>query len=385
MTKLEKKARKKHTRNYVAGLFDVEERHAKLTMLGDPLVDLKRMIDWEAFRSDIDKAREKARGRKSKNAAGAKPIDAVLMFKTVVLQQLNKLSDDRIECQIRDRLSFMRFLDLNLEDRIPDAKTVWLFRETLKQAELGEVLFKKFHEQLAAKGLAARGGQMVDATFIEVPKSRNSREDNAKLKAGELPEDWKKDDAATVNKVRQKDTDARWTKKNQETHFGFKNHVNVDAQHKMIREFEVTAASVHDSQVFDELLDQTLDENGNKRAVYADSAYRSKEQEARLEAAGIESQVCEKGSRGHPLTEEQKSANHQKSKTRSRIEHVFGAQAQMGGSGAGHLVRTIGIARARVKIALMNLAYNMRRYVLLCKRAIQAPNGLDGRGASAAA
>lgn len=385
MTKLEKKARKKHTRNYVAGLFDVEERHAKLTLLGDPLVELKKLIDWEAFRSDIEKAREKARDRKRKNAAGAKPIDPVLMFKTVILQQLNNLSDDRIEYQIRDRLSFMRFLDLNLEDRIPDAKTVWLFRETLKQAELGEVLFKRFHEQLAEKGLVAKGGQMVDATFIEVPKSRNNREDNAKLKAGEIPEDWKKEDAATVNKVRQKDTDARWTKKNQETHFGYKNHVNVDAEHKMIREFEVTAASVHDSQVFDELLDQGKDEKGAKRAVYADSAYRSKEQEARLEAAGIESQVCEKGSRGHSLTEEQKAANHQKSKTRSRIEHVFGAQAQMGGCGGGHWVRTIGIARARVKIALMNLAYNMRRYVLLYKRAIQMPNGFDGRGASAAA
>ena len=279
---------------------------------------------------------------------------------------------------------FLRFLGLNLEDRIPDAKTVWLFRETLKQAELGEVLFKRFHKQLAAKGLAAKGGQMVDTTFIEVPNSRNSRnsrEDNAKLKAGEIPDGWKKEDAATVNKVRQKDTDARWTKKNQETHFGFKNHVNVDAQHKMIRAFEVTAASVHDSQVFDELPEQGKDENSNKRAVYAGSAYRSKEQESRLEAAGIESQVCEKGSRGHPLTEQQKAANHQKSKTRSRIEHVFGAQAQMG----EHLVRTIGIARARVKIALMNLACNMRRYVLLCKRAIQAPNGFDGRGASAAA
>ena len=381
MTKLEKKAKKKHTRHYVAGLFEVDERHAKLTMLGDPLVELKKMIDWEAFRGDIEAAREKARGRQRKNTAGAKPIDAVLMFKTVILQQLNNLSDDRIEYQIRDRLSFMRFLDLNLEDRIPDAKTVWLFRETLKQAGLGDVLFKRFHEQLAAKGLAAKGGQMVDATFVEVPKSRNSREDNAKLKAGEIPEDWKKEDAATVNKMRQKDTDARWTKKNNETHFGFKNHVNVDAEHKMIREFEVTAASVHDSQVFDELLDQSKDENGNKRAVFADSAYRSKEQEARLEVVGIESQVCEKGSRGHPLTEEQKAANHQKSKTRSRIEHVFGAQAQMG----GHLVRTIGIARARVKIALMNLAYNMRRCVLLCKRAIQAPNGFDGKGASAAA
>ena len=381
MTKLEKKVKKTHTRSYVAGLFDVDERLSKLTLLGDPLVELKKMIDWEAFRGDIEKARETVREQPRKSAAGAKPINAVLMFKTLVLQQLNNLSDDRIEYQIRDRLSFMRFLGLNLEDRIPDAKTVWLFRETLKQAGLGEVLFKRFDEQLAAKGLIARGGQMIDATFVEVPKSRNSREDNARLKAGEIPEDWKKDDPATVNMLRQKDTDARWTKKNNETHFGFKNHINADAQHKLIRAFEVTPASVHDSQVFDALLDQGADEKGNKGAVFADSAYRSQEQEARLQAGGFESQVCEKGSRGHPLTEEQKVGNHKKSKTRSRVEHVFGAQAQMG----GHLVRTIGIARARVKIALMNLAYNLRRYVLLCKRQIQAPNGFDRTGACAMA
>ena len=179
----------------------------------------------------------------------------------------------------------------------------------------------------------------------------------------------------------QKDTDARWTKKNQETHFGYKNHVNADAQHKLIRAYAVTAASVHDSQVFDELLDHTTDEEGKKRAAYADSAYRSKEQEERLQANGIESQVCEKGTRGTPLTAEQRASNRVKSKTRVRIEHVFGAQAQMG----GHLVRTIGIARARVKIAMINLVYNMRRFVLLCRRGIQDLNGGDGRGASAVA
>ena len=145
--------------------------------------------------------------------------------------------------------------------------------------------------------------------------------------------------------------------------------------------YEVTAASVHDSQVFDELLDQSTDDEGKKRAAYADSAYRSKDQEERLQTNGIESQVCEKGTRGNPLTEEQQASNRKKSKTRSRVEHVFGAQAQMG----GHVVRTIGIARARVKIAMMNLAYNMRRFVLLCRVEIQSGNGFDGSGASAMA
>ena len=371
---------KKKTRSYVAGLFDVDERHAKLSLLGDPLVALNAMIDWEAFRGDIETGREKAREHARKSPAGAKPIDAVLMFKILVLRQLNNLSDDRIEYQIRDRLSFMRFLDLRLEDRVPDAKTVWLFRETLKQQGVAEGLFKRFEEQLAAQGLIAKGGQMIDATFVEVPKSRNSREDNAKLKAGELPQGWDKDDPATEHMRCQKDTDARWTKKNQETHFGYKNHVNADAGNKLIRAYAVTAASVHDSQVFDELLDHTTDEEGKKRAAYADSAYRSKDQEERLQANGIQSQVCEKGMRGTPLTEEQKASNRVKSKTRVRIEHVFGAQAHMG----GHLVRTIGIARARVKIAMMNLAYNMRRFVLLCRREIQDLNGFDGSGACAA-
>ena len=242
ITKAEKR---KKAKGYVAGLFDMDERLSKLTRMGDPLVELKEMIDWEAFRGDIEKAREKER----KSAAGAKPIDAVLMFKIRVLQQLNNLSDERIEYQIRDRLSFMRFLGLNLEDRVADAKTVWLFRETLKQRALGEVLFKRFDEQLAAKGLIAKGGQMIDATFVEVPKSRNSREDNATLKAGEIPESWKKDDAATAHMRRQKDTEARWTKKNQETHFGYKNHINADAANKLIRAYAVTAASAHDSQV----------------------------------------------------------------------------------------------------------------------------------------
>ena len=381
MGKLAKLKKKNKVRSYVAGLFDADERLTKLTVLGDPLVELNKMIDWEAFRGDIDNAREKAREHARKSAAGAKPIDAVLMFKTMVLQQLNNLSDDRIEYQIRDRLSFMRFLGLNLEDRVPDAKTIWLFRETLKQQGVGEGLFKRFDEQLAARGLIAKGGQMIDATFVEVPKSRNSREDNAKLKAGEIPQDWQKVDPATVNMRRQKDTDARWTKKNQETHFGYKNHINADAKNKLIRAYAVTAASVHDSQVFDELLDHTTDDEGKKRAAYADSAYRSKEQEERLQANEIESQVCEKGTRGKPLTEEQKASNRQKSKTRVRVEHVFGAQAQMG----GHVVRTIGMARARVKIAIMNLAYNMRRFVLLCRGEIQVWNGSDGRGASAVA
>jgi IS5 family transposase len=247
----------------------------------------------------------------------------------------------------------MRFLGLQMESRVPDAKTVWLFRERLKELKLVEVLFAQFHEQLARRGYVARAGQMIDATFVEVPRQRNSREENAGIKAGTPPEAWSEAPA----KQCQKDVDARWAKKNNETHYGYKNHINADEANKLVQSYAVSDAAVHDSQVFEELLDKTEDAQGKKRAAYADSAYRSQEREQSLAQEGIESQIHEKGTRGHPLSEAQKASNRTKSKTRARVEHVFGTQHAMG----GHIVRTIGLARAKVKIGMMNLVYNMKR------------------------
>ena len=359
--------------------FDIGKRRDKLTELGDPLVGLNAQINWEVFRSDLNRVHEKER----KNNAGAKPIDVVLMFKILVLQQLHNLSDDRIEYQIRDRLSFMRFLGLELEDRVPDAKTVWLFREGLRNLGLVEILFQRFHSQLATHGYVARAGQMIDATFVEVPRQRNTREENDQIKAGETPDDWEKPENAV--KLRQKDIDARWTKKGDEKHYGYKNHINADEENKLVQSYGVTSAEVHDSQVFEELLDQSYDEEYEKRPVFADSAYRSAEHEEQLKANGIKSRIHEKGARNHPLTEAQKESNRIKSKTRARVEHVFAAQAMMG----GHIVRTIGIVRAKIKIGMMNLVYNMIRLGQLLKRdakrlAEKMKNTLydsDGRGA----
>ena len=357
---MKKDKRRKQPKPRQPGFFDVQDRAVQLTKMGDPLVGLKAQIDWEAFRPELERVHDKVR----KSAAGAKPYDVVLMFKMLVLQQLHNLADEKVEYLVRDRFSFMRFLGLELEDRVPDGNSVWLFRERLKALGLFEGLFQAFHEQLAARGYEARSGQMIDATFVEVPKSRNTREENARIKAsaaGEDPGLWQDE----PDKRAQKDTDARWTKKNEQVHYGYKNHVNVDQDTKLIECFEVTAASVHDSLVFDPLVDAGRDEQGNTRAVYADSAYRSAEREADLEAAGIQSEICEKGTRSAPLNEEQKQSNRTKSKVRARVEHVFGSQAHMG----GHIVRTIGMARARAKITMMNLVYNMMRLMQLIARA----------------
>lgn len=185
------------------------------------------------------------------------------MFKVMILQSLYNLSDDQVEFQVRDRLSFMRFLGLSLSDTVPDAKTVWLFREQLTEANLIKKLFTQFDEFLRKNGFSAQKGQIVDASIIAAPRQRNSRDENHEIKNGNIPQDW------TQNKKRQKDTDARWIKKNGKDHFGYKNHIDVDVENKLIRDYEVTPASVHDSKVFEQL----LDENNSSRDVWADSAY----------------------------------------------------------------------------------------------------------------
>lgn len=272
----------------------------------------------------------------------------------IVFCALYNLSDDQVEYQVRDRLSFMRFLGLGLEDRVPDATTVWLYREHLAQAKAVEELFAQFDASLRDQGFRAMGGQMIDASIVPVPKQRNTREENATIKAGETPKDW--DDKPA--KRRQKDTDARWTKKHGKSHFGYKNHVTVDRRHKLIRRYDVTDAAVRDSQV----LEAVLDDTNTAKDVWADSAYRSAETEETLAERGLKSRVNRKAHRNRPLSEREKTGKRTRSKVRARVEHIFGARTNdMGGT----LVRSIGLARAKARIGLKNLAYNMRRAVHL--------------------
>ena len=172
------------------GFFDLSNRYASLDAKNDPLVEIDAVVPWEEFRPTLERVWRKPEAKR-KSRAGRKPMDAVLMFKTLVLSALYNLSDDQIEYQVRDRLSFMRFLGLGLEDRVPDAKTVWLYREGLAQAGLVEELFRQFDGYLSRQGYIARGGQILDASIVPVPKNRNTREENKTIKSGEMPEDWK--------------------------------------------------------------------------------------------------------------------------------------------------------------------------------------------------
>ena len=336
----------KYKTSGTTSLFSEQFRLDKLSKQGDPLERLDKVIEWEYFRDIIEKINKK----KMVNA-GPKPYDPLLMFKILILQRYYNLSDAQIEYQILDRLTFCRFLGLSLNDKIPDEKTVWDFRNRLIEKGLEKDLFEKFTALLETHGLIAHEGKIIDASFIEAPRQRNSREKNKEIKAGKTPSEW--DDKP--NKKRQKDVDARWTKKNNQTHFGYKDHAKVDNKHKFIDTYTTTSASVHDSQALDDLLTEK-DEGQN---LWADSAYTGEEQENTIRKYKVNNKVHEKGYKNRPLTQAQKESNTEKSRIRARVEHVFGFMEQ---SMNKLYINSIGIKRAVGFVGLVNLTYNLFRY-----------------------
>jgi IS5 family transposase len=341
---------KKFKRHRDYGFWDQDIRLSKLSQLGDPLEKLGKGIDFEIFRDLLEVNLSKG----SQSSGGRPPYDYVMMFKIIILQRFYNLSDDQVEYQINDRMSFMRFLDLSIADDIPDSKTVWYFREQLTDLGLVEELFALFLKELEKLNLIVNEGKIVDASFVEVPRQRNSRDENTQIKAGEIPERFE----ANPHVKSQKDTDARWTKKNKVNYFGYKNHVKQDAGSKIVVKYKVTAANVHDSQATEDL----LDENDKGEDLYGDSAYSGESQVNIISGKEMNNKICEKGTRNHPLTEEQEANNREKSKIRSRVEHIFGFMEM---SMNEMYIQCIGLKRATAIIGLMNLTYNMFRKIQL--------------------
>jgi len=301
------------------------------------------------------------------------------MFKVLILQASHSLSDERTEFLIKDRLSFMRFLGLGLADPVPDANTIWTFREALTRAQIEskpavEVLFARFDAALRQAGFLAMSGQIIAASIVACPKQRNTEEKRA-IKEGRMPEGWSEKPA----KLAQKDRDARWTVKWSKAKpaedgsprvdlavpvFGYKNHLGIDRRHGLIRTWAVTDAARYEGALLPGLVDKT----NTASDVWADTAYRSKANERHLADNGLRSRIHRKKPKGKPMPAHIARANGRKSKVRAAVEHVFAHQK----GPMGLVVRTIGLARARVKIGLANLTFNMKRMVWLTGRAAMA-------------
>lgn len=341
-------------------LFSADERLEQLKKLGDPLLELVKHVDFEFFRELLEQAMY---GSGERPKGGRPPFDPVMMLKVLFLQRLYNLSDDALEYQIRDRLSFMRFLGLNFGSRIPDAKTIWHFRNRLQERGLVQQLFAKLGDDLERRGIVTNYGKIVDASFVEAPRQRNRREENELLEEGETPPEWQKN----PNHMRQKDVDARWATKDKEKHFGYKNHILCDLKSKLIQDYAVSDAAMHDSTALETLL---AGGGADGQRLYGDSAYRSAQIEDDLRQSRIHSRIHEKAGRARPLKQRQLDNNKRKSKQRARVEHVFAFMTQSMG---GLIVRAKSMRRNAAVIGLMNWCYNLCRVVQLKKKVGPVP------------
>ncbi len=354
------------------GFWDFERRLEELSAEGDPLQKLAETVDFEMFRPILLRALRRSR----RGPGGRPPYDPVLKFKMLVLQALHGLSLAQTSYLVRDRLSWMRFCGLGPGDAAPDENTLWDFREALIAAKALEKLFARLNEAISAAGFLPMGGQIVDATLVAAPKQRNTDDEKADIKAGRTPREWKDKPA----KLRQKDTDARWTVKFARAReradgqplpdiaipfFGYKNHISIDRRHGIIRRCVTTDAAAHDGA---RLREGLIDAANTASDVWADTAYRSRANEEYLKRHGKCSRIHHKKPRGKPMPQNVARGNAAKSKIRAKVEHVFAEQK----SRMGLFIRTIGIRRAEAVIMLANMAYNMKRWCWLNRRSAPA-------------
>jgi len=352
------------------GFWDVERRLAELSAEGDPLETLSQTVDFEVFRPILERA---VRRRSAPSKGGRPGFDVVLKFKMLVLQALHGLALGRTAYLVRDRLSWMRFCGLGPGDAVPDANTLWDFREALLAAEALDDLFQRLDRAISEAGYLPMSGQIVDATLVSAPRQRNTEAEKQAIKEGKIPEAWRDEPA----RLRQKDRDARWTVKFSKgkakadgtpqgdiaiPHFGDKNHVSIDRKHGIIRRALVTDVAAADGA---RLREGLVDPANTASDVWADSAYRSEANEAFLAEAGKVSRIHRKKPKGKPMPRATARANAAKSRIRARVEHVF---AEMK-SRMGLVVRTVGLARAKATITLANMAYNMKRWSWLDRHA----------------
>ena len=331
----------------------------KLEEFRDPLDLLTRVIDFEMFRPLLE---EYCVNKEKLSHAGAKPYDVVFMFKILIIKELYNLSYLETRFHIVDRTSFRKFLGNISTDDVPHENSIRHFFEKLVKNGVSEKLFELFYHSLTDKGIIANKGRIVDASFVEVPIQRNRREENQAIK--ENKELWQD----KPHKKAQKDTDARWGCKGDKKYYGYKLNIKSCNYSKMIISSIVTDASVHDSKVLSDL----LDESDSHQPLYADKAYVGEEIENLLKELNIQNEILEKGARNKPLTEAQKLSNRMKSKIRARVEHIFAVLENLVG---GMYKRLIGKKRIREELNLCCLIHNMVRYEQIVRLNLLPING----------
>jgi len=306
--------------------FYLKQAYSRLAKFGDPLAEANKLIDWEKFRSIEDGLYD------NKTEKGGHPnIDFVLMIKILVLQHWYNLSDQKMERELVNNLSFMNFLGYS--ETIPDSTTIWLFRDRLKEKDSFDAIWQEVQRQLDAKGLAVKEGSIQDATFITSDPGRSGNKPRG-------------EEART-----RRSKDGTWAKKGNKSHFGYKLHENVDSQYGLIRAIETTTASVHDSQV---------DLSREGETIYRDKGYFGA-------LARGKSVTMWRATRGHPLSSWDRRRNFQISKIRSPGERPFAVIKTV--FKAAHVLVTT-VVRVHIKMIFTAIAYNLYQLRTLRKAGI---------------
>lgn len=332
-------------------LFVQEQRQAKLLDYVGALAGIDELFDFGAMAAKLDEVCPA--GDRSK---GGRPgYTTEVLVRMVMLQGLYNLSDEQCEYQVLDRMSFQRFCRLDGALNVPDARTLWRFKQRLAEKGVGgQTIFEEVGRELQRRGYIARGGQMVDATIVQAPITRVTSQEREVINQGEVPEGW------SPKRVAHTDLDARWTHKHGKSYYGYKLHSNVDAKYKLMRQIKVTPANADDGHQ----LKDVLDKHNTRALMLADRGYDSRANREILDKNGLQDGIARRAKPGQTARQRLDQRNRTISTVRSRVEHVFAGLAQQGRK----VVRAVTLARNTLALSIKCAMYNARRLVWLERR-----------------
>lgn len=335
-------------RQPTADLFVQDQRQGKLGSFIANLAAMDELIDFAAIANQVDTACPRA----DRSKGGRPPYPTEVMVRLLFIQSLYNLSDEDCEYQVLDRMSFQHFCRLDGALHIPDARTLWSFKQRLAQGGLGgRAIFDAVSQQLQRHGYIPRGGQIVDASIVQAPITQTKSEEREALNQGDAPKGW------STKRLQHTDRDARWTQKHGKSFYGYKLHANADARYKLIRQVKVTAANVDDGQTLKDVLDCA---NTGKQ-VLADRGYDAKANRELLQANKLRDGIARRSKPGQEKRQRLDARNKTISRVRARGEHVFAGLEQLGGK----CVRALTLARNELVILVKCAAYNAKRLVWL--------------------
>jgi IS5 family transposase len=266
---------------------------------------------------------------------GGRPACRVgVLLRVMILQHLYGLSDPQAEEQLKDRLSFQKFVQLDTHEAVPDETTICRFRQRLMECGLHEQLLELLNVQLEARGYIVKRTTLVDATLVESSRKRP--------------------DARAAAEGRAPDADASYTRKYNQSFYGYKAHISSDAKHHLIRAAVISTAKVQDAHLFERIAPP------DTQIIYGDKAYDTKANQAWMRQRGIRSGLEKKGAHHIKLTERDRRNNQRKRGVRAHIERIF---AHLKKWQHYRRVRYLGLARNQLELTLKAVAYNLKRLV----------------------